>query len=88
MVLCRDLKFQVKRQGTEKLAIVVQKSFQGLGAIEMKRNLTPHHPQGGKQTKESENMISVEVGYKNMMNSRGIDSILPETNLGSFSTID
>jgi len=54
----------------------------------MKGDLSTHHSERGKQTEESENMISVKMGDQDMVYSRWIDPELPEADLRTLSAIN
>ena len=54
----------------------------------MDRCFPSHQVKSGKKTVQAENMVAVEMAYKNMIDLSEPDFTLPELHLCSFSTVD
>ena len=61
---------------------------QGLRGMDMERSRTPHQSEGGDHAYQSEAMVTVQMGDKDMSQLREADATSAELHLRPFSTVE
>ena len=61
------MKMKLKWESTEKGQVLLHHLLKMLWPVQIYGDFSPYHSHGGEQAKQTEHMVTMQVGNKNMM---------------------